>query len=574
MLEKMSVLIIDADEKAVRDVKTALQYKGYTVFVAPTVIQAKRIIMKESPHLILLNTVLPDAQGFRFLRELKSNVMFANIPIVIVSENKTMKDRIEGLEIGADDYIGKPFELAELLARVGSIIKRNYYSLDANPLTRLPGNLSIIRTIEERLQQNQPIAITYFDLDHFKAFNDAYGFTMGDKIIQHTAKIILGSIHDCGTEDDFVGHIGGDDFIVVSTPERIDNICLNVIKKFDATIKDFYHPDDREKGKIIIQERRGKVKEFPIMSISAATMTNQYKNIQHIGEISAITSELKRYAKSFKGSCYVRDRRDQRGISTALVYSGMGQTADMKLTEDEEMQYKEELQKIISERNITVLFQPIINLKNDDIIGHEAFCRGPQGSELENPFVLFRVARRTGFVLELDQICREKVLSIARQQKEDMLLFINIWPESLEDPNFQSERFLNYVMKDPGSIIFEIGGLETPLSFEIHQKALRYFQKKGFRIAVDNVGGGQVMGLGIIAEIRPAYVKLDISLMRGIHEDVLKQQTLRALVSIFTQLHIKVIAEKVELSEELEFLKTAGVPYAQGYLFARPERVT
>jgi len=163
------------------------------------------------------------------------------------------------------------------LARIGCIIKRNYYNLDANPLTRLPGNLSIIRTIEERLQQEEPIAITYFDLDSFKAFNDFYGFSLGDEIIKQTAKIILGCIHDFGTANDFLGHIGGDDFILVTTPDRVDDICLNVIKKFDAVIVNYYNSDDREKGKIIIEDRRGKLQEYPIMGISAATMTNQFK---------------------------------------------------------------------------------------------------------------------------------------------------------------------------------------------------------------------------------------------------------------------------------------------------------
>ncbi|MFH1379408.1 MAG: EAL domain-containing protein [bacterium] len=574
MHEKIEVLVIDADANMTLQLKTALEYKGYIVFISSTINNARGIITKYSPHLIVFDIAIKGEDGFAFLRELKTNIMFQHIPVLILSEQNELEDRVNGLEGGADDYVGKPFDLAELLARVGTIIKRHYYSLDANPLTRLPGNLSIMRTIETRLSEKKLVAITYFDLDYFKAFNDVYGFSNGDDVIRHTSRIILSAVHDFGNPDDFVGHIGGDDFIAISTPEKIDVICLDALQKFDATIINFYSHDDQEKGRIIIEDRRGKIKEFPIMSISAATVTNEYKSIKHIGQISAIATELKKYAKSFKGSCYVKDRRDNVQGGSALVYGGKSNSPDeVSETREEEVGYLEELDKILMDRALSILFQPIMNVSDETIIGHEGFCRGPVGSYLEQPQNLFRLARKIDKVKLLDQIAREKVISVARELKEELLLFINVLPESLSDPEFRSDKFLRHIDREPGSIVFEISGIDTSLSFSQHLKAMRFFQEKGFKIAIDNVGAGKVLGLGMIAEIKPSFVKLDISLMRGIDKDSVKQQTLRALLAVFKQLNIDVIAEKVEYKDELDFLVSLGICYVQGYLFAKPERI-
>lgn len=574
MQEKKEVLIVDEDTKISLELKTALEFKGYIVFTSRSIENAREIIAKYSPHLIVLDIAIKEADGFVFLTELKNNIMFQHIPVLILTAQNTLEDRVHGLEEGADDYVGKPFDLAEVLARIGTIIKRHYYSLDANPLTRLPGNLSIMRTIEERLNQDKFVAITYFDLDYFKAFNDVYGFSNGDDVIKHTSRIILSAIHDFGNPNDFVGHIGGDDFIAISTPDKIDAICLDVLQKFDASIIKYYTQDDQIKGRIIIEDRRGKIKEFPIMSISAATVTNEVKTIKHIGQISAIATELKKYAKSFKGSCYVKDRRDHERGGSALIYGGGSDAPDSKIADhEEEISILEELDKLIMERDLRVLFQPILDITKDVIIGHEGFCRGPAGSYLEHPHNLFRMARKIDKVKALDQIAREKVISTARQLKEGLLLFVNVLPESLVNPQFRSDKFLNHIGREPHSIVFEISGMDTSLYFAQHLKAMRYFQEKGFKIAIDNVGAGKVLGLGIIAEIKPAFVKLDISLMRGIHVDTVKQQTLKALLAIFKQLNIEVIAEKVELKDELDFLVSSGIRYVQGYLFAKPERI-
>jgi EAL domain-containing protein (putative c-di-GMP-specific phosphodiesterase class I)/GGDEF domain-containing protein len=418
------------------------------------------------------------------------------------------------------------------------------------------------------------MAITYFDLDYFKAYNDVYGFTRGDDIIVFTAKTILNAMCEKGTPEDFLGHIGGDDFILVSDPERVDAICLAALKKYDEGILLFYTPEDRKKGFVVVENRRGKPEDFPITSISAATVTNEYKQFKHIGQLSALASELKRYAKSFKGSCYVRDRRDHKnGNQSPLVYSSETTSAGVAEERGDEVALASLFHKIITDNAIHIVFQPILNLENNAIIGHEAFCRGPKGTLLEHPQALFRMAKKTGMIRKLDQLCRERILSVSRQIKEDVLLFMNVWPESLDDPLFRSDEFLRHICRDPHTIVLELGGIDSPSAFDLYRGSLKFFQDHGFKVAIDNVGGGAVLGLGIIAEIQPAFVKLDISLMRGIHKDPIKQHTLTALSAIFTQLNIGVIAEKVELKDELDFLISTGIKYGQGYFFAKPERI-
>jgi diguanylate cyclase (GGDEF)-like protein len=230
----------------------------------------------------------------------------------MVTGKGEVSDRIDGLDAGADDYVVKPFEPKELLARIRMVLRRTKRDLEANPLTRLPGNVSILNELSNCVEKKAPYAVCYVDLDKFKAYNDKYGFEHGDEVIRETARILLSAAKEFGNPDDFVGHIGGDDFIVITTPDRSDKVCEKIIHDFDNISPSFYNQEDRENGFIIGYDRQSKIHKIALLSVSIGVVTNEMREITHVAQISEIGAELKKLAKGMEKSNYVKDKRQNR----------------------------------------------------------------------------------------------------------------------------------------------------------------------------------------------------------------------------------------------------------------------
>lgn len=180
--------------------------------------------------------------------------------------------------------------------------------LDANPLTRLPGNLAIEKALLTRLQRQRRFAFCHIDLDNFKAFGDHYGYARGSEVLKMVGQI-LERLSAGAQRDLFVGHIGGDDFVLICAPERVSGLCQQVIKEFDAAIPSFYDDEDRQRGYIISRDRQDVVQQFPIMTISIAVVTNERREITSPMQVAEVAAQLKKYAKSFPKSIFVIDQR-------------------------------------------------------------------------------------------------------------------------------------------------------------------------------------------------------------------------------------------------------------------------
>ena len=181
--------------------------------------------------------------------------------------------------------------------------------LDANPLTHLPGSVAIENIVNKRLKEETPLAFCQLDLSHFKAFNDRYGYARGNEVIQATARIVTEAVHAQGRDGAFAGHIGGDDFVVVTSPERHEEICVTIIEAFDKGILEFYDFEDQKRGSIQGETRQGQMVSFPIMTLAIAVVTNQNRQLLNHIQVGEIAAELKHYAKSFPHSIFVVDRR-------------------------------------------------------------------------------------------------------------------------------------------------------------------------------------------------------------------------------------------------------------------------
>lgn len=304
------ILVVDDEENLRKSIRMILEEEGYQTIELS---EGKKIITKvyeEKPDLILLDFMMPDIAGDKICQILRQDLLYSHLPIIMLTAKGQIEDKLVGMKSGIDDYLVKPIHPEELIARVKMILQRSSRYLDANPLTKLPGNTTTIKKIEEGLRKKEgQLAIMSCDLNSFKSFNDKYGFERGDEVIKLTAHTLINAVQNVGNKDDFIGHIGGDDFIVISTPDKAELIAEKIIEEFDQAIPYFYDPDGRKKGYIVTTDRMGNIQQFPIMSISVTVVTNEEMKITHPGQISRISAELRKYAKTFGKSVYVRDRR-------------------------------------------------------------------------------------------------------------------------------------------------------------------------------------------------------------------------------------------------------------------------
>ncbi len=304
--------VVADDEPDIRDViRISLEAEGFEVEEAINGTDALALIRRRAPQVIILDSMMPGLSGEEVCRALKKDILLRHLPVLLVTAKRETTDKVKGLDAGADDYIVKPFDPAELVARVRGIMRRTRQALDASPLTKLPGNASIIEALEQRLQQGGPMAVGYVDLDGFKSFNDAYGFERGDEVLRETARILLTTLQQQGTPEDFLGHVGGDDFVFITTPAAVDQIAETIRRETKASLATFYDKPARQRGYLEGKDRSGQPARFPLVTVSVAVVTNERRTLRHVAEIAQIGAELKEWAKSHGGGMVVKDRRGE-----------------------------------------------------------------------------------------------------------------------------------------------------------------------------------------------------------------------------------------------------------------------
>ena len=305
----IKILVVD-DDPDIRDIlKLTLSEENYEILEAKDGEEALKIINTKPLDLVLLDYKIPKMDGRQVCRLIKKDLLLRHLPIIMVTGKGDINDKVDGIDAGADDYVVKPFEPKELLARIRMILRRTERDLEANPLTRLPGNVSILNELTRRMESKSLFAACYIDLDKFKAYNDKYGFEHGDEVIRETARIIIRATQKFGKPEDFIGHIGGDDFVVITAPDIADSVSQTIIDDFENTVPGFYNETDRKNGFILAHDRQGKEQKIPLLSVSIGVVTNESRKIEHVAQISEIGAELKAVAKSLERSNYVKDKR-------------------------------------------------------------------------------------------------------------------------------------------------------------------------------------------------------------------------------------------------------------------------
>ena len=271
--------------------------------------EALQGLLNNLPSIVVVSMQLPDLSGLEIVDILKSENVYSQVPILLCMTEEEFAEHPASEELLADDFFILPGDDAEFKSRIMLTILRTTRNLDANPLSHLPGNTSIIRYVQRRIDNKDDFAMCYCDLDYFKSFNDKYGFTRGDEVLLMSARIILNTARAVSPDDFFVGHVGGDDFVFVLPADKAEEACKRVIDSFDSIIPQFYDKEDRDRCCIIAPDRQGVVRTFPLMAISIAVVFNTDGRLKHVGEASAISMTLKKKAKESVTSTYVMDRR-------------------------------------------------------------------------------------------------------------------------------------------------------------------------------------------------------------------------------------------------------------------------
>jgi len=306
--QKGTILVVDDDADIRRFVEMNLWLEGYRVVTAADGAMALAMVATEVPDLVLLDVMMPGLDGIEVTRRLRADSRTSTMPIIMLTAKSMTADRVLGLTAGADDYIIKPFDTLELVARVRSTLRRNAEARAVSPLTSLPGNLRIEEEIASRVASGQPFAVAYLDLDNFKAFNDVHGFLRGDQVILLLATALRRAVIGAASST-FVGHVGGDDFVLVCAPDEVEKLCELAVDYFDEHVMSLHDPDDVARGCLEVVDRQGVLRKFPLVSVSVGVATSERRHFEDYREVVVVATEMKGVAKGEVGSAIAVDRR-------------------------------------------------------------------------------------------------------------------------------------------------------------------------------------------------------------------------------------------------------------------------
>jgi diguanylate cyclase (GGDEF)-like protein len=329
------ILIVDDEEFMRRKLGRELEGFGYRVRVAHDGKSALEEIHRRAPDLVLLDMLMPVpsdwqevgltkgedgeqlAPGAAICQAIRGSARTAAIPVIMLTSVSRIESKIAALQCGANDYLIKPYDERELRARVKNALDLRDRHLAASPLTGLPGNSEIERQLRQRVASGRPFVYMYVDIDSFKAFNDLYGHERGDRLILGTAELLRECIDELGEESDFVGHVGGDDFIVMCAPERAEAIAGAICRRFDEMVVDYFDRSEIERGSIELPGRTGGVERHRLMTVTVAAVGGGGQVYEHAADLSARAAEIKLHSKQ-------KARHGERGEGSYVAWERRG----------------------------------------------------------------------------------------------------------------------------------------------------------------------------------------------------------------------------------------------------------
>lgn len=302
----MSEILFADDDAAMRQmVAEVLNAAGHRTRLASSGTEALEALRGTLPDLVVLDYRMGRPNGLEVCREIKGTPRLEHLPVLILTAQGGAEDKLQGFDAGADDYLAKPFDTRELLARVRALLRLSERGLERNPTTRLPGGDAILREFRRRAAQGEELAVAYFDLDHFKPFGDRFGFSLGDRVIQ-----LVGSLmRECAAADDFVGHIGGDDFLLMCGVEGARALTERIQAEFEARLREAVPAEAAERGRYTAASREGDAREFPLPRLSAALLYLEPRDWDGMEALGDVVAQVKLLAKRSEQGLSERELR-------------------------------------------------------------------------------------------------------------------------------------------------------------------------------------------------------------------------------------------------------------------------
>lgn len=303
-----NVILVDLPGSRMPEHAGLIELAGFEPRVAQGVGGVFEAIHVRTPSCIVVPYIDAPEAAAQLVQEIKSDHVYGHLPVILLLREDQVGQMAWDVVHG-DDFVVLPRAADGVASRLRLCIERSARDLDANPLTGLPGNLTIMREAERRIMAGKAFAMGHIDIDNFKPFNDKYGFSRGDEVLRMTARVCVNAVRGLNHAETYVGHVGGDDFILMVPPPLSEEACKAILRGFDQVVPNFYDEEDRGAGKILSVDRQGVQKTFPLMGCSIAVVDTSASNIRHIGELSARAAEIKKVAKAIEGSSYLVDRR-------------------------------------------------------------------------------------------------------------------------------------------------------------------------------------------------------------------------------------------------------------------------
>ena len=302
------VLIVDDDRGLCEILAQRLDLDGLRSECVQDGLSAVQRAFALRPQLVVLDLSLPELSGDQVFARLRADHRTRYTPVIFLTGHTDRREKVNRLLAGADDYVTKPFDLDELAARVQAAIRRARTLGGLNPLSGLPGNSAIYDEMTRRIKGKQSFACLYLDIDHFKSFNDRYGFTRGDTLIVALAEAIFGAVSASG-EDAFLGHIGGDDYVVLCDVGAAERLAEDVVARFEVRSRQLHDDGDLAAGGYEAPDRRGVRTRWPLASVSVGVALSTAASFPTAAALAQVAAEMKGVAKAQPGSRVALDRR-------------------------------------------------------------------------------------------------------------------------------------------------------------------------------------------------------------------------------------------------------------------------
>jgi EAL domain-containing protein (putative c-di-GMP-specific phosphodiesterase class I)/DNA-binding response OmpR family regulator len=540
------VLIADDDEEVALLLRTYLKPLECEILTARDGEEALAVAQARLPDAVLLDVIMPKRSGWEVCQALKAVQRTSGIGVILVTGRGDVKDRLTGLQVGADDYLVKPFNRDEVVKRVRAVLERSREethevtragrgALEAmlvDRATSLPSLPLVLDRAKEMLIEQSEIGIIYVDIEQFESIESEYGWAFFDELLYHVGQILS-----------------------AEAKEKFPNATITCHRVGGSSFYVFYET----RGQDLSQE-------------------NQSERVAQGLRQKLIDSTLERFPNLhpeqmgfFIGTARI-DYRPQIRLERQL-YAGMRTAADAVRNAEQhrKKQLTRELRDIIRRKRVSTLFQPIVWAKDSTVFGYEILTRGPAGSSFRNSDMLFSFAREAKLAWALEAIALEGAMKRLKEMDlRDRKFLLNLEAEMFGESEFRIHEMVSYFAEHPGHFVFELTERAAIEDYAQFRELLSEFRAKGIEVAIDDAGSGYA-SLEAIAAIAPDYLKITKSLVSTLADEPIKQDLVKMLIELAGKINSKTLAEGIETQEEYETCRDLGIDLIQGYYFAHPQ---